>query len=149
MVFYSLPHDNLYKFVALSGIALLLISIPYPLGKLDELAMQLAELEGQVSVLAVKRNQLKNETTTLNQDPSSFSDAVARLHKAQELEIAAAELDAKLRQVESSVTRINSYKLYFSFGAGIGSVLALFGFFLWYWRIQRHQDKKLHTGNPP
>jgi hypothetical protein len=44
----SLPTDNLYKFLALSGLAIVLFSLVFPIIRISEIRMQIIEVDTQL-----------------------------------------------------------------------------------------------------
>ena len=49
----NLPTDSLYKFIALSGLFILIFSVVYPLYQENELRQRSLALEGEIEVLKV------------------------------------------------------------------------------------------------
>lgn len=145
----SLSQGNLYRVIALAGVALLITSITYPLGKLDDIELQLAGLRGQLLVLNVKREQFRADVEATANKAAHTSDVATRAREIDELEVLLAEREATLLKVDAALAQVSRYKKYYSVGAGIGTVLLVLGVGLWYWRVQRHQDKALREGNRP
>jgi hypothetical protein len=145
----SLSQGNLYRVMALAGVALLITSITYPLGKFDDINLQLADVRGQLLVLKVKRDQLRAAVEAISNTAANASDVVTRAREIDELEVLLAEREATLLKVDAALAQVSRYKKYYSVGAGIGTLLLVLGVSLWYWLVQRQQDKALHEGNTP
>lgn len=76
----SLPTDNLYKFIALSGIALVIVSI-LPFFHRYKLQVEIIRLEGNIDVLErqvewteADVNELKKESATLKKETATLLD---------------------------------------------------------------------------
>lgn len=68
----TLPTDNLYKFVALTGVFLLLVAVLYPTIKIQELNSEIIVLNGEIErhryeseILSEKRSDLKKKLKEL------------------------------------------------------------------------------------
>ena len=119
----NLPTDNLYKFIALSGVALTSIILVLSIGTLGGLQDDLAAIEGKIAT----------HTKLLNA-PDANSTA---------LYLAAAELHGNLIELELRA----KYSFIFSVILAIFLIatlaLALYGFKAWYYRIQVYEDALL------
>ena len=151
----AIPTDNLYKFLAISGLVLLVICLLYPPMIVEETTARAANLRAAVTVM-------KHRVANARQDVDYTSDALAEgkknpdlsdenLHEieaenarnmkeARQLEIDVAELERDVVIADAAVRvslnrmRLMSDLVYVAFGAMI------IGFLLWYRRVQRHAD---------
>jgi hypothetical protein len=57
----NLPTDNLYKFMALSGLAIFLFSIVFPLSQIHDIKLKMVEIETQQEVLKLEVEQIGND----------------------------------------------------------------------------------------
>ena len=54
----TLPTDNLYKFMALSGLAILIFSLVFPVIRMSEIKLKMVELEIQGEILKIEKNHI-------------------------------------------------------------------------------------------
>jgi hypothetical protein len=52
----TLPTDNLYKFMALSGLAIIIFSLVFPMIRISEIKLKMVEVETQLAVLHIEIN---------------------------------------------------------------------------------------------
>jgi len=50
----TLPTDNLYKFMALSGLAIVIFSFVFPMIRMSEIKLKLVEVETQTELLEIE-----------------------------------------------------------------------------------------------
>jgi hypothetical protein len=60
----SLPTDNLYKFLAISGLVIIILSVAYPLSKSKEFAMDQFDLNIKKSVQIIELERFAKELET-------------------------------------------------------------------------------------
>lgn len=142
----TLPTDNLYKFLALSGLALLLFSMVYPLNTLNDLELKAVEARTQIKLLELELSVLERNIDAASRKKEPSPDEVARLSDRQQ------QLKAKAIQNEGERERLTTLvkQLRFAFngligGLLIGYALAHLGFYLWYVRVQKPADKLART----
>jgi hypothetical protein len=58
----SLPTDNLYKFLALSGLFIVLFSFIFPMKRVGELKLKASEIITQAEVLRIEIDDLEYDT---------------------------------------------------------------------------------------
>ena len=139
-----LPTDNLYKFMALSGLALIIFSTAVPIVRLGELDLKRAEVEGEQTVLEVELEELKRDISLLEKKvkPSS-QDLDAFRKRAVELRIKNAQFKGKTEQYRTLVSALQLAWSILKYGNTIGVAVAAAGFLLWYRQIQRPNDALL------
>ncbi|GGO80436.1 hypothetical protein GCM10011348_17090 [Marinobacterium nitratireducens] len=115
----NLPTDNLYKFVSLGGLVLVLFSLVYLRPLVWEQKIEVAKLAAEVKFY--RSQEAKEEMD---------------VEKLVGFEIKLAELREKNLQIKDLLldARVLLY---------LGGFLTLFGFNLWYIRVQRPNDKIL------
>ncbi|UTW13083.1 hypothetical protein [Marinobacterium rhizophilum] len=118
----NLPVDNLYKFIALSGLVLTLFSFFYVEPLLREQSVEIAKLNAEVGFYKSKNPEEIKSTYTIE--------------KQVEIEIRIAELKERNLQIKELNSDAKTF-LYF------GGFLMLLGFNLWYLLVQRPKDKIL------
>ena len=70
MDYPTLPTDNLYKFVALAGLAVVLISLTYPVGKFVELQLAAVETRFEITKLNIEKDDIKSDLEELRTERS-------------------------------------------------------------------------------
>jgi hypothetical protein len=113
----SLPTDNLYKFIALAGIALVVATVVLGFGTYRDLLDREAELRAQGGTLGWSSGQPLDQNLPEERD---LKHGILLLR---------ARLDAAVKQFP-----MLSYPLV------AGTALMGVGFWLWYVRLQRHLD---------
>ena len=110
----KLPTDNLYKFMALSGLVILILSaIPYY--RKYEFDIELIRLEAEAENLRLKIRENAAYTTT--------------------------EFEFKCKEILRRITMNNYLKGVAYVCSFVGSFLTTLGFYLWYVKLQRYQDR--------
>src|SRR6266853_268176 len=68
MHFPNLPTDNLYKFLALSGVVVVLASIFYPKSRLGEIQQRVIEVTAEMRILDLENKRLTVIQSRLEKD---------------------------------------------------------------------------------
>ena len=146
--FPSLPTDNLYKFISLSGLVLLVTAIIVPLRIQDEIDRDSPRIEVILSTkanLAVLRwNQAAPPPDTLKTEEAIEKWRASQKTRQMELEDRLRKLEVSGAEYEEfcSAMQIKRRWVIISYVIGIvGVALMGLGFTLWYIRLQQHQDK--------
>jgi hypothetical protein len=138
----NLPTDSLYKFIALSGLFILLLSVIYPLYRENELGQRLLTFEGEVEILNVDISfQLELAKNTKSHSFSLDDPDIPQILRFKE---ATAKLETQRKQITFLSSEIDRYKRFRWIGICLGMVMILSGFTLWYYRVQRFQDLLLY-----
>jgi DNA repair exonuclease SbcCD ATPase subunit len=164
----EIPTDNLYKFLAISGIIIFLISY-LPLFHSYKLNLQLARLEGESKAVKEERewlfsdaNEVRNELQNLTKQLSEIQkdrkvtegaeetlkkkleEKVAKLLEYTQLlhkqSLKTIEIDTKLEELRVHIAMLKTEANLSISGHIIGAILALVGFSLWYKKLQAPQD---------
>ena len=172
MEFPQIPTDSLYKFMALSGLAIVLVFILFPGEKLLEIEKQSVGIQGdykisclefdestkelkevyarQEKILAeynriISERDLSNATVKRVNELKEKVDVDSKLahQKLIQKEIAKIKTDTKLQEMHANGTYFKTTLNILAIGATIGSLMAVFGFYFWYIRVQVLQDKLL------
>ncbi|MFH1315373.1 MAG: hypothetical protein ABIH67_03175 [Candidatus Uhrbacteria bacterium] len=140
----NLPTDNLYKFIALVGVVVLLAASYFPIIKARELRLAMIEIEGKIKSLEIEVQYLQDINKKLEPNESTGDrNKEELLDKAYKLKMKNEELRTNSKKVEvigidyECIRKIQTYGMIFGF------ILSAFGFFLWYFKIQKYQDKQL------
>ncbi|MEJ6121350.1 hypothetical protein MT390_05625 [Vibrio sp. 2-Bac 85] len=162
----SIPTDNLYKFLSISGlwIFFIFIFIPEYIIYITSEKIRNIELNGVILsiessalskesreieyLLKLEENKLKAEIKT-NEELDAIkstgvilndrNDKVSALIKNSK--IAMAKHKIKLDEVKYYLTRLNFLKFIQNYGMFFGFCMSLIGFISWYFKIQRIEDK--------
>jgi len=153
--FPTIPTDNLYKFLAISGLVILLICSIYPALITARVSTSAAEVVATRKLLDYQAETLKEEVARIESDLAQAKKAKLvtneRLDALEERnERARAGLeDAKRRiidfekQAKVALAEGNALKAQMDLmmpATVIGGGLFGLGFFLWYVNVQRHAD---------
>jgi hypothetical protein len=156
------PTDNLYKFVALAGAALLITSFVFPLTRLDELELAAQQTSAQRRVLDVEVSALEADLAQLSTDLKRLDASVdAGTHPALAMQEEAAKATGRLLELEKKRLALAIKKAeiqgnegktalllkqmdrtwsYLKFGGVVGLVMTQVGFLFWYRRVQKPAD---------
>ena len=137
----AIPTDNLYKFVALSGVALVLVSLIYPEQALRELGTRQIDSETQMQVLLAQADRLERELDLLDKSPD-FENKKLELIKKQNDEIRVNAIRSSGENQKSALYEAHHERVitYSKFLLAIGSAMSILGFFFWYRRVQKPAD---------
>lgn len=174
----NLPTDNLYKFIALTGVVLFIISLLLPEYLIRQYRDDIELYNGDVRKLGVekaeseeKRQELKKQIDFLDKKSNSNCNSIVndtlvvrsrvydgpkelvqlskqideRIEEYFELnrvlKIKSIEIMTKLAIIENKEKDINEIKEASEFFIPFAISLAILGFFLWFEKTQKHQDK--------
>ena len=150
----NLPTDNLYKFIALSGIVLIILSLVLPNvevtkleNKQEESSLAVPALQKQINDLNLSLSILESDTATTSMNKLSKQDLTKLRERIIELANktydARAEFDQnkiKSDSVGSSINKLSQELSFYSYLMNMGFVLMITGFILWYFRLQKYLD---------
>ena len=131
------PTDSLYKFMAVSGLLILCFSMIWPELRLYELEQQMIQVVGEVNILKVEANNLKEDMESLGKDKRTPN---ALIEKRQLLEIKIEQIKTKGDLAILATTDTKRMNRILSIGVAFGLILSLLGFILWYLKVQMWQD---------
>jgi hypothetical protein len=134
----NLPTDNLYKFLALTGIIILIFSIAVT-------EIRLTELESESDYYLTQKGELYFDIQSLNSDLDRITDKeifeLKRLKNEIRIRVFKLSRTKELLLKKSKQTR--TVFRWSIFGVLSGLLISVFGFVLWYNRVQRYLDYKL------
>jgi hypothetical protein len=134
----NLPTDNLYKFLALTGIIILIFSIAIT-------ETRLTELESESDYYLTQQGELYFDIQSLNSDLDRITDKeifeLKRLKNEIRIRVFKLSRTKELLLKKSKQTR--TVFRWSIFGVLSGLLISVFGFVLWYNRVQRYLDYKL------
>ena len=142
----SIPTDNLYKFVAISGLALCAFAVTYPTSKALELKNSAIETHAQIRKLQI-------ELDGLSADVDAFKSKAPEQRRQEEhaalskslkaIQLKKVDIDAAVEKLDLNRDWAWAYLLFAAIAGLVGSIATTRGFRLWYNRVQRPQDQKL------
>jgi len=137
----TLPTDNLYKFLALSGLAIAIFSLVFPMIRISEIKMKLVEAETQSNVLNVEIEELKEDTDRWAKKTSLSPEETASLRKRLiELRIKGVQIRGRFEQIKSLNKDLDYSMILIWVGLPLGMLISYLGFLLWYFRVQKPND---------
>lgn len=131
------PTDSLYKFMAVSGLLILCFSVVWPELRIYELEQQTIQVMGEVNMLKIETDNLKEDVAIHDKD-KSVTEALIEKRRLLEIKLEQFRTKADLGKLATTNTRRMSHILYM--GAALGLILSFLGFILWYRRVQMWQD---------
>lgn len=158
------PTDNLYKFMAIGGLVLIIGSEALFTLALREWSAKLHELEPSLESLEIDVARLKRQSAEFHRQAEASPptkkalDQLRKHHEAiQEVEdnllIKAAEVKARARHLDALRRDVRVLRWLTPIAGVFGALLTLWGFVLWYTRVQIHLDRVLKeqaaSGNAP
>ena len=146
----KLPTDNLYKFMSISGLVLLVLSAAYPWRFIQDVAVdvyeerkQLAEVSSDLNSLSAKRELgklLEEEPKDALAEARKLNDSLAEIRKKTEV------MSANAERVSYLVTLSIVFFIIGTIGGVAGIVICCIGFKLWYERSQKYLDAMVKKG---
>lgn len=150
MNFPTLPAtDNLYKFVALVGVTLIVLGILFPVTKEQELSLRIIQSNGDVAKYNIAVQHLNEDLAhaqSVLRNPIALNkdEVSARVQqKNRELQIQSAGIDAKKQELEELKQQLDQWRALCGNVVVAGIILAVIGFVLWYALVQHWQDRAL------
>lgn len=142
----SVPTDNLYKFMAVSGLVLLIFSSYFPITQIRQLEGRSDELELELTALEVEMKQLQVAASRAETMKRPSREEVRLLRQtANELERRLALFKVKKAILDRLVRQSKQLLAWMLIGTVGGAMLSTVGFTLWYLRLQRFQDDAIRA----
>jgi uncharacterized membrane protein len=138
--FPNLPTDNLYKFFAISGLFIVILSVTIPYFQEHDLATQAIQIQQDEAILSKELKYLQTEIDIAIDKGEILDLQNYVFEKLKALDIKVTELDTKkklLQNLENELTNLSKYR---TVGVSIGVAILIIGFSLWYYCLQRYQD---------
>jgi len=156
------PTDNLYKFVAITGMVVVAYSLLGPWRQVDhtwkevfdlktETATLTAEVETFTSEVRFRRELMRGQPTAPLGSAAERADRISRQNEEsryieeqnRRLQVANARIEGNREKLAYLVKRTATLQRLGLAGLALGVVLGSLGFAGWYIRIQRLQDRRL------
>lgn len=137
-----IPTDNLYKFLAISGLVLVIFSFVFANKLISRLRERLFEVQVDVAKINAELDFLESQQGA-SPDLGGGTPVSDPLHSQREQKVALAVADIKMEQLEFLIreTRIATKGLIL--GVGIGGAMMVAGFTLWYEKLQKPLDQEI------
>ncbi|GEM_PF-6567036 len=146
---YHPPTDNLYKFLAIAGVAFLIFIYHHTNELQNSLDLKMVEARSNIENTEKFSEILMNSLEFLSKNPPSgksikanllFDEAVTK----RKLQIHEQLIVTKnnVGQAEYISNKIDELQWEFTIGFVFSLVLILSGFSLWYFKVQRYEDKR-------
>ncbi len=134
----NLPTDNIYKFLALSGLFIIIFSITMTEIKLADIQTDLDIYETQAAELEYEVQSLDSRLEKDTHNEAYNSEKLVDELKFKNFKLA--NTNELLRKKSDKFKRAFHWSI---FGVIIGAIICLLGFIYWYNRVQRFLDYKL------
>ncbi len=137
----SIPTDNLYKFLAISGLVIIITCLYLPYKQIREIDLKYIELKSETQLLEEK-NYILNVKKKLVEDikSSTSEDALKILNERAELLQEAPIISKRWEQLIYLNNEKKELRKITNVGLGFGVIITFIGFFQWYRRLQKYQD---------
>ncbi|MBU0680428.1 MAG: hypothetical protein KKD73_03305 [Proteobacteria bacterium] len=133
--------DNLYKHLALWGLASLVFSLVYPFSQVHRFNLEAYELQAQATVdYNVKESLMAQRQSILEDSGGAAGNDPTLVDIDDELLMVTAQIDARTDKADYQLYIISLYTKFGLAGAVVGLLSAIVGFRLWYVRVQRPLD---------
>ena len=138
MDFTKLPTDNLYKFLAFTGILVAIISIAAAYGVIGDAVKEQMEIYGGQEIVYI---ELKcKEAIDKGKGKLSSEERLRLLKNLRDIKIEGEKAGIRLNQFGQLRNRALEIKNYTLISFWLGIALAIAGFLLWYNRLQSYLD---------
>ena len=139
-----LPTDNLYKFMALAGLALFLFGIIYPVRLIGEIRLNIVDIQVEIEIAQHITKDIDLKLYALEHDPeATLDDTFALKTEFAKLQERAAKLNGSHQKNSILVSQLWLFiglAFVTTFG---GFALSYRGFKLWYYRVQLPSDLRI------
>ena len=133
------PTDNLYKFIAIAGMVLLITSIVVINVNSHDLILKILNTDKTILVLEEKLDQLE-EVMSLLQTSGSLEEIKIAKDTFSRYLVEFAEIGAEIEIDKFLSKEFKRNFVYLKVLLYIGSIFAVLGFLLWYLKLQRFLD---------
>lgn len=137
----SIPTDNLYKFMAITGLVFIVLCLYWYNKQLHEVMMESIELRSQVESMA-KINSILDEKKKIVEgtESSTSKDAMEILNERAALLKESPTISKRWERLFFLTNEFIRLKKILILSLVLGVATTCAGFFLWYMKLQRYQD---------
>jgi hypothetical protein len=144
----NVPTDNLYKFIALSGVLIILSSSYLSIQFIFDSSQKIRELNMDISIYYSKAEFIVEDIEDLrdsnpkwdNEEISELNYLIKEQRKLLLEKIEVEEKKKELNRLDETTSIVIKYWLLVLF---ISIAMMIYGFSKWYTKVQRFLDKKL------
>ena len=140
--FPSIPTDNFYKFLAVGGLILFVLTLYSNYYLMIKVETSLADIEAEAEILKIERSSIKEKIDYFKKKGRLNNEELSIQEK--QLKISAARLDGNLRKTEITFNYLQELAYYNFALIFVGVFMMSIGFRLWY-RLQKVQDRILES----
>jgi hypothetical protein len=142
MNFPSLPTDNLYKFSAIFGLLITVISAYFPYTKIGPLKQQQIQIETELNVLSAVFAGISPELDRIKAEKQKIplETWLRSWQRITEVETKRAEIHGKNQQLMIMAYEIRLLAYLGTIGVVFGFVMFSMGVYFWATRVQKYQD---------
>ncbi|MCH7974317.1 MAG: hypothetical protein IH949_10600 [Bacteroidetes bacterium] len=142
MNFPSIPSDNLYKFICIASLASIILSMYYFSTAVQELDVEVQQLKGDSDLLETEIEWFTIVVDSLSENATD--DRRTELFEIQrELLIKNSKLGNSSKLARLKLEEIKKNRKIFTIMIIPLLIDFIYGLTLWYFKVQRHQDKLL------
>lgn len=143
----NLPTDNLYKFIALSGLAVMALCLILYLQSIESSEIAQGKIQIIEERIAIRQNVLNafsefiphvHDSPETEANSQKLFDRIEQEKKARDIVLAELQKEKPMFQVSESAAKLR--RKFLSVGMIGGFVTSVIGFVLWYFKLQRYQD---------
>ena len=125
--------DNLFKFLVITGISMLVLSIAYPLEKGQKLGLEIKRLEGQNELLKFRATVLEKRIKQLETGSIYQHQKDSLINLTNEYKIATIENRNQAKIVSELIAQQKDFETFEFWLKWIGVACISLGFLLWGW----------------
>ena len=139
----NLPTDNLYKFMALAGVSIVVLSTVLFSIQLSAMSEKTDQLTLEIASLEAETKNLEADVDRAERAPTRDTQLLRQRHSELAVQMAVmGARNAVLRRVTANTGRSQTLMV---IGWLVGMLIAAVGFVLWYTRVQTFQDQILRA----
>ncbi|KAF5049926.1 hypothetical protein DSECCO2_434740 [anaerobic digester metagenome] len=140
----SLPTDSLYKFMALSGLAITVLALILPEIFKKNYSFLVYKVRMVHDVSLEKENDFKRRTKNYSEKQNKTQDEIEKYEKEfLQIRCARLEIEKDIKEIEYLVSKIKIITFVQLASVLIGLAMAISGFYLWYTKLQFFLDSAI------
>lgn len=139
------PTDNLYKFIAISGLVLFVGANAFMATRVADQASAVrdAVADSRRAGLELDVKQERFDELTTGSEVLSDAEIAEMRSLVQEIQRVTLEMDIRLVEVEAREAALKWYGIVAGVLSGLGLMVTFWGFVQWYNRVQFYEDRRL------
>jgi len=137
MLSQNIPTDNLYKFMSVFGLVVLISSATFKY-------FAITEIQKSVAILMVSIAEVQVQSQAILRDAEKATlKKVEFKNKADQIKIQIEIAKAKANSAKEKIAMFNDFNTKANYMFIFGFVLSVPGFFLWYIKLQQYLDREI------